>query len=194
MLLLQGSIDSIEPPWRSPSASGEAVATLSHTLEKRIPNSYSAPASGFSELSYSRLPKAQNPTITLLQKARGKLKAPLRLWFDRMLLKLLTDCRRPITTGRALHWQKREPIQQTTQWQVADRKSWRKKYVLCWNNYRHVFNWHFLFLLQSTRLDASTSVNPIITKEREKWAIWAPGNSTESDQRPTTECPLCYDR
>ncbi|KAI4460278.1 hypothetical protein MML48_6g00009936 [Holotrichia oblita] len=69
-----GSADStpIDPPWRSPANSSDIGVALSSSLEKRIPNSYSAPASGFiTDFSSPRLPKAQNPTITLLQKARG---------------------------------------------------------------------------------------------------------------------------
>ncbi|KAI4460262.1 hypothetical protein MML48_6g00020044 [Holotrichia oblita] len=69
-----GSADStpIDPPWRSPANSSDLGVALSSSLEKRIPNSYSAPASGFiTDFSSPRLPKAQNPTITLLQKARG---------------------------------------------------------------------------------------------------------------------------
>lgn len=69
----QSSADSsaAEPPWKSPESSSDVGVYLSSSLEKRIPTSYSAPASGFSDYSAPRLPKAQNPTITLLQKARG---------------------------------------------------------------------------------------------------------------------------
>ncbi|GJQ87230.1 putative Src homology 3 domains containing protein [Trypoxylus dichotomus] len=68
-----GSADStpIDPPWKSPSSSSDIGAALASSLEKRIPNSYSAPTTGFVDFPSPRLPKAQNPTITLLQKARG---------------------------------------------------------------------------------------------------------------------------
>ncbi|KRT84574.1 hypothetical protein AMK59_66, partial [Oryctes borbonicus] len=68
-----GSADStpIDPPWKNPASSSDIGVALASSLEKRIPNSYSAPASGFADFPSPRLPKAQNPTITLLQKARG---------------------------------------------------------------------------------------------------------------------------
>nr|XP_015839813.1 PREDICTED: uncharacterized protein LOC659365 isoform X2 [Tribolium castaneum] len=59
-----------EPPWKSPETSSDTGITLSSTLEKRLPTSQSAPISGFCDFPATRLPKAQNPTITLLQKAR----------------------------------------------------------------------------------------------------------------------------
>lgn len=59
---------SIEPPWKFDDNS----QIIGQALEKRLTSSQSSPASGFSDISPSpRLPKAQNPTITLLQKARG---------------------------------------------------------------------------------------------------------------------------
>nr|CAI5849710.1 unnamed protein product [Callosobruchus analis] len=62
---------SSEPPWKVPDYSSDSGFPSSR-FEKRLPTSHSSPASGFNELSTptSRLPKAQNPTITLLQKAR----------------------------------------------------------------------------------------------------------------------------
>ncbi|XP_045469555.1 uncharacterized protein LOC123677109 isoform X6 [Harmonia axyridis] len=56
------------PPWQD-SAFRSEVHQAS-TLERRIPNSRSAPTSAFNELTIGRLPRAQNPTVTLLQKAR----------------------------------------------------------------------------------------------------------------------------
>ncbi|XP_044742795.1 uncharacterized protein LOC123305210 isoform X3 [Chrysoperla carnea] len=63
------------PPWEE---SESAVSTLSSTLERRLTSSQSAPLTGLNSLQQSsissspstRLPRAQNPTITLLQKAR----------------------------------------------------------------------------------------------------------------------------
>ncbi|XP_049820768.1 uncharacterized protein LOC109593978 isoform X6 [Aethina tumida] len=55
-----------EPSWKST----EVGINLSSTLEKRLPTSHSLPSTGFSDFTSPRLPKAQNPTITLLQKAR----------------------------------------------------------------------------------------------------------------------------
>ncbi|KAB0798917.1 hypothetical protein PPYR_06797 [Photinus pyralis] len=67
---------SEEPPptqrqWTTPSSASEVGTSLSSILERRLPTSHSAPSTGFSELTSSRLPRAQNPTITLLQKARA---------------------------------------------------------------------------------------------------------------------------
>ncbi|KAF5300157.1 hypothetical protein FQR65_LT09248 [Abscondita terminalis] len=59
-----------QPPWKVSTSTSDVGSALSSSLEKRLPTSHSAPASGFTEFSSSRLPKAQNPTITLLQKAR----------------------------------------------------------------------------------------------------------------------------
>ncbi|KAK4883307.1 hypothetical protein RN001_006626, partial [Aquatica leii] len=64
-----GKQDS-QPPWKGSTSTSDVGAALSSSLENRLPTSRSAPASGFTEFSSSRLPKAQNPTITLLQKAR----------------------------------------------------------------------------------------------------------------------------
>ncbi|XP_074033661.1 cbl-associated protein isoform X4 [Leptinotarsa decemlineata] len=66
-----GSEDpSSAPRWRTSDYGSDTGLTPSSS-ERRIPTSFSSPASGFTELSISpRLPKAQNPTITLLQKAR----------------------------------------------------------------------------------------------------------------------------
>lgn len=58
-----------EPPWNNTEIT--PGVTQSSNLPKRLPTSHSSPASGFSDFS-ARLPRAQNPTITLLQKARGK--------------------------------------------------------------------------------------------------------------------------
>ncbi|CAG9773033.1 unnamed protein product [Ceutorhynchus assimilis] len=57
-----------EPPWsRIPEGISDNAINLSSTLDRRLPTSQSSP--GFGNLS-PRLPRAQNPTITLLQKAR----------------------------------------------------------------------------------------------------------------------------
>ncbi|XP_048524023.1 uncharacterized protein LOC109542836 isoform X5 [Dendroctonus ponderosae] len=58
-----------EPPWKVPEGSSDTALHLSSTLDRRLPTSQSSP--GFGSFSTSpRLPRAQNPTITLLQKAR----------------------------------------------------------------------------------------------------------------------------
>lgn len=87
------TFSSIFPPWQqqqsrddstlsvgsnlqSPTSDKSvASSTIASTLDRRLVQSQSAPASGLSALAaggYSniRLPRAQNPTITLLQKAR----------------------------------------------------------------------------------------------------------------------------
>ncbi|XP_028133333.2 uncharacterized protein LOC114328625 isoform X11 [Diabrotica virgifera virgifera] len=57
------------PPWKNQDYSSDTGS--GPTVDRRLPTSRSTPATGFSEFSStSRLPKAQNPTITLLQKAR----------------------------------------------------------------------------------------------------------------------------
>lgn len=63
------------PPWKNE----EEKRTLSSrsvyesSSSSRIVNSHSAPSQGLNALaSAPRLPRAQNPTITLLQKARGQ--------------------------------------------------------------------------------------------------------------------------
>ncbi|KAJ8960638.1 hypothetical protein NQ318_013930 [Aromia moschata] len=60
---------SSAPRWKVPDYSSDTG--LAPSVDKHIPTSHSSPASGFVDLNTSpRLPKAQNPTITLLQKAR----------------------------------------------------------------------------------------------------------------------------
>ncbi|XP_030753686.1 uncharacterized protein LOC115880570 isoform X2 [Sitophilus oryzae] len=60
---------SSEPPWRLPEGSSDTAINLSSTLDRRLPTSQSSP--GFGSFSTTpRLPRVQNPTITLLQKAR----------------------------------------------------------------------------------------------------------------------------
>lgn len=63
------------PPWGNEeekrTLSSRSVYESSST--SRIVNSHSAPSQGLNALaSAPRLPRAQNPTITLLQKARGQ--------------------------------------------------------------------------------------------------------------------------
>ncbi|RZC36576.1 Retinal domain containing protein, partial [Asbolus verrucosus] len=65
-----GENSSKEPPWKAPETGSETGIALSSTLQKRLPTSHSSPASGFNDFQAARLPRAQNPTITLLQKAR----------------------------------------------------------------------------------------------------------------------------
>ncbi|XP_066262875.1 uncharacterized protein [Euwallacea similis] len=58
-----------EPPWKLPEGSSDTALNLSYSLDKRLPTSQSSPGLGGFPTS-PRLPRAQNPTITLLQKAR----------------------------------------------------------------------------------------------------------------------------
>ncbi|XP_076258700.1 cbl-associated protein isoform X5 [Rhynchophorus ferrugineus] len=58
-----------EPPWKIPEGSSDTAINLSSTLDRRLPNSQSSPGIGIYSTT-PRLPRAQNPTITLLQKAR----------------------------------------------------------------------------------------------------------------------------
>ncbi|XP_069685437.1 uncharacterized protein [Periplaneta americana] len=80
------TFSSVFPPWQSrddsvltsqspTSEKSGASSTISSTLDRRLVQSQSAPASGLSALAAGgstniKLPRAQNPTITLLQKAR----------------------------------------------------------------------------------------------------------------------------
>ena len=88
------TFSSIFPPWQQQHSRDDSVlsvgssihsptsdksvasSTITSTLDRRLVQSQSAPASGLSALaaggsSNIKLPRAQNPTITLLQKARG---------------------------------------------------------------------------------------------------------------------------
>ncbi|XP_066153221.1 uncharacterized protein CAP isoform X4 [Euwallacea fornicatus] len=58
-----------EPPWKLPEGTSDTALNLSYSLDKRLPTSQSSPGLGGFSTS-PRLPRAQNPTITLLQKAR----------------------------------------------------------------------------------------------------------------------------
>ncbi|XP_033230360.1 uncharacterized protein LOC117181607 [Belonocnema kinseyi] len=67
----QTSQDESPPPWQSEEQKREASNVLSQNITSRIVNSHSAPSQGLNTLAGTpRLPRAQNPTITLLQKAR----------------------------------------------------------------------------------------------------------------------------
>ncbi|XP_048513054.1 uncharacterized protein LOC105693657 isoform X4 [Athalia rosae] len=67
----QSSTEEAPPPWEGEEYKKEASQILSQTITTRIVNSHSAPSQGLNTLaSPPRLPRAQNPTITLLQKAR----------------------------------------------------------------------------------------------------------------------------
>ncbi|XP_068994319.1 uncharacterized protein [Neodiprion pinetum] len=68
----QSSTEEAPPPWEGEEyKKQEASQVLSQTITTRIVNSHSAPSQGLNTLaSLPRLPRAQNPTITLLQKAR----------------------------------------------------------------------------------------------------------------------------
>ncbi|XP_056636177.1 uncharacterized protein LOC130444871 isoform X3 [Diorhabda sublineata] len=58
------------PPWNNLDYNSD-TGSASSILDRKLTTSYSTPATGFSDFSgTTRLPKAQNPTITLLQKAR----------------------------------------------------------------------------------------------------------------------------
>ncbi|CAK9798691.1 hypothetical protein ANTPLA_LOCUS1730 [Anthophora plagiata] len=59
------------PPWETEGEKKEILQSSHESSSSRIVNSHSAPSQGFNSLtSTPRLPRAQNPTITLLQKAR----------------------------------------------------------------------------------------------------------------------------
>ncbi|XP_017765283.1 PREDICTED: uncharacterized protein LOC108554494 [Eufriesea mexicana] len=59
------------PPWESDVEKKETLRSSYESSSLRIVNSHSAPSQGLNSLSSTpRLPRAQNPTITLLQKAR----------------------------------------------------------------------------------------------------------------------------
>ncbi|XP_017791538.1 PREDICTED: uncharacterized protein LOC108573586 [Habropoda laboriosa] len=59
------------PPWETEAEKKEISQSSYESSSSRIVNSHSAPSQGLNSLtSTPRLPRAQNPTITLLQKAR----------------------------------------------------------------------------------------------------------------------------
>lgn len=61
------------PPWENEETTKECIRSAYESSTARIVNSHSAPSQGLNALaSTPRLPRAQNPTITLLQKARGQ--------------------------------------------------------------------------------------------------------------------------
>ncbi|XP_015600449.1 uncharacterized protein LOC107270181 isoform X5 [Cephus cinctus] len=67
----QSSTEEAPPPWEGEEEKKEASDILSQSITSRIVNSHSAPSQGLNTLAGTpRLPRAQNPTITLLQKAR----------------------------------------------------------------------------------------------------------------------------
>ncbi|KAK9874664.1 hypothetical protein WA026_005486 [Henosepilachna vigintioctopunctata] len=59
-----------KPPWQSSIPGSDTGLQSSAGLEKQFSNSQLTPVAGYNDFTTSRLPKAQNPTITLLQKAR----------------------------------------------------------------------------------------------------------------------------
>ncbi|XP_076223047.1 cbl-associated protein isoform X8 [Nomia melanderi] len=68
--LAQQEAQEASPPWEKGEAK-ETTETSYDSSSSRIVNSHSAPSQGLNSLaSTPRLPRAQNPTITLLQKAR----------------------------------------------------------------------------------------------------------------------------
>ncbi|XP_076162742.1 cbl-associated protein [Ptiloglossa arizonensis] len=69
-LAQQETAHEAPPPWQSEEGKKE-LSQSSYESNSRIVNSHSAPSQGLNSLaSTPRLPRAQNPTITLLQKAR----------------------------------------------------------------------------------------------------------------------------
>uniref|UniRef100_V9I8A4 PDZ and LIM domain protein 7 n=1 Tax=Apis cerana TaxID=7461 RepID=V9I8A4_APICE len=72
-LAQQESTQETPPPWETEVEKKEITRSSyeSTSTSSRIVNSHSAPSQGLNSLSSTpRLPRAQNPTITLLQKAR----------------------------------------------------------------------------------------------------------------------------
>ncbi|XP_063976863.1 uncharacterized protein LOC135162389 isoform X5 [Diachasmimorpha longicaudata] len=66
----QSSTEEI-PPWQQADDKKEASQSITQNITTRIVNSHSVPSQGLNTLANPpRLPRAQNPTITLLQKAR----------------------------------------------------------------------------------------------------------------------------
>ncbi|XP_012347882.1 sorbin and SH3 domain-containing protein 1 isoform X8 [Apis florea] len=67
----QESTQETPPPWEAEKKEITRSSYESASTSSRIVNSHSAPSQGLNSLSSTpRLPRAQNPTITLLQKAR----------------------------------------------------------------------------------------------------------------------------
>lgn len=85
----QAPASEAPPPWKEEDNKREASQTVTHNITTRIVNSHSAPSQGLNTLAGApRLPRAQNPTITLLQKARGKFPILLKPHTYRSAIKI----------------------------------------------------------------------------------------------------------
>ncbi|XP_067209033.1 uncharacterized protein CAP isoform X7 [Linepithema humile] len=99
------------PPWDNEETTKEGTRSAYESSTARIVNSHSAPSQGLNALaSTPRLPRAQNPTITLLQKAReGQLpKGAAYLESESADNRLTNDERPLISPGEIIYTLKKE--------------------------------------------------------------------------------------
>ncbi|XP_017888396.1 uncharacterized protein LOC108629940 [Ceratina calcarata] len=107
----QEATQDAPPPWESAEGKKEISRSSYESSSSRIVNSHSAPSQGLSSLtSTPRLPRAQNPTITLLQKAReGQLpKGAAYLEENETLKRPPNDDKPIISPGEIIYTVKKE--------------------------------------------------------------------------------------
>ncbi|KAG7208435.1 hypothetical protein KM043_014664 [Ampulex compressa] len=107
----QTSGEEASPPWEAGGEKCESTRGVYESSASRIVNSHSAPSQGLNSLvSAPRLPRAQNPTITLLQKAReGQLpKGAAYLEEAEIIKRPPTDDNPLISPGEIIYTVKKE--------------------------------------------------------------------------------------
>ncbi|XP_023287928.1 uncharacterized protein LOC105701092 isoform X3 [Orussus abietinus] len=107
----QSSSEETTVPWKEEGEKKESSHTVSQNVTSRIVTSLSAPPQGLNTLAGApRLPRAQNPTITLLQKAReGQLpKGAAYLDENESASRNSSDSKPLISPGEVVYTVKRE--------------------------------------------------------------------------------------
>ncbi|XP_076388967.1 cbl-associated protein [Megachile rotundata] len=106
----QETTQEAPPPWEAEEEKKETLRTTIYE-SSRIVNSHSAPSQGLNSLaSTPRLPRAQNPTITLLQKAReGQIPKGAAYLEENETVKRPTNEEKPlISPGEIIYTVKKE--------------------------------------------------------------------------------------
>ncbi|CAL7935025.1 unnamed protein product [Xylocopa violacea] len=107
----QETTEEAPPPWEAETEKKETSRSSYESSSSRIVNSHSAPSQGLNSLtSTPRLPRAQNPTITLLQKAReGQLPKGAAYLEESETIKRPTSDEKPIISpGEIIYTVKKE--------------------------------------------------------------------------------------
>ncbi|XP_076753346.1 cbl-associated protein [Xylocopa sonorina] len=107
----QETAEETPPPWEAETEKKEISRSSYESSSSRIVNSHSAPSQGLNSLtSTPRLPRAQNPTITLLQKAReGQLPKGAAYLEESESIKRPTSDEKPIISpGEIIYTVKKE--------------------------------------------------------------------------------------